>query len=163
MITWLNLADKYIQAFNEDRANFVLPRAYIVLKPIIEAYANNLEGFCMYLKGIRDSVPKSDPLFSELQILYRRVNGRYTQQVRRERAQRVTAKAETIFGPASYHTKYKWVADLEHEWAKRRIEFMQNVSKGKRLSMDERAEHLAEFWNDIDTEINNGEGLSDWN
>jgi hypothetical protein len=81
----------------------------------------------------------------------------------RERAQRVTAKAETIFGTASYHTKHKWVADLEHEWAKRRIEFMQTVSKGKRLSMDERAEHLAEFWNDIDTEINNGEGLSDWN
>ena len=161
--TWLNVADNYIQAFNEDRANFVLPRAYIALKPIIESYANNLEGFALYVKGMRDTVAKKDPMYVELQALYRRVNGRYIQQVRRERSQRVVVKAEKLFGMADYHTKQRWVADLEHNWAQRRISFMQNVSKGKRLGMEERAEHLAEFWNDIDTEINNGEGLSDWN
>jgi hypothetical protein len=161
--TWLNLADKYIQSYNENPSHFVLPKAYRFLLPLIESYANNLEGFLQYLIGIRDSLPRSSGAYKDVQALYRRVNGRYTQQVRRERSNRAIAKAEEKYGAIDFHTRQKWVADLEHEWAQRRLGFLDKASRGKRLSIEERAELLAEFWDGIDTEISKGKGLPKWN
>jgi hypothetical protein len=161
--TWLNLADKYIQSYNENPTHFVLPKAYSFLLPLIESYANNLEAFLQYIIGIRDSLDKNSAAFSEVQALFRRINGRYTQQIRRERSSRAIAKAEKLFGETDYHTRIQWVSDLEHEWAQRRLSFMDDASRGKRLSLDRRAELLAEFWNIIDTEIEEGKGLNKWN
>ena len=163
LATWLNLADNYIQAFNDDRKNFVLPKAYGVLHPLIEAFANNLEGFVVYIKGVRDSLPRKSLAFEEVHALYRRVNGRYTQQVRRERTQRAVDKAEELYGKTDYHPRQKWISVLEHEWAQRRLLFLQEFSRGERVSMDKRAELLAEFWDMIDTEINEGDCLTKWN
>jgi len=160
--TWLNLADKYIQSYNEAADMFVLPKAYSFLKPLIESYANNLDGFVQYLLGIRDSFPRGSLAYGEVHTLYRRVNGRYIQQVRRERMARAVAKAEELYGPTEYINRMKWMADLEHSWAKRRLEFMDAAGHGKRMTHDERADHLDEFWCSIDTEIYNGENIPPW-
>jgi hypothetical protein len=161
--TWLALADKYMQAYSEDPKHFVLPRSHALIKPLIEAYAHHLEGFVTYVGGIRDSIPTNTLAYRDVQILFRRINGRYTQQVRRERAARAIAQAEKLYGKTDFHTRQKWIADLEHEWAGRRLAFLDDASRGKRMSMDERSEFLAEFWDVIDTEVNNGEGLPPWN
>lgn len=101
-----------------------------------------------------------------MQKLYRRVNGRYVQQIRRERASRACVKAEEIFGTTDYHSRLQWVADLEHSWAARRLLFLDShreASKTERIDTETRAELLAEFWDIIDTEVFEGKGLPPWN
>jgi len=59
----------------------------------------------------------------------------------------------------------QWVANLENDWAKRRLVFLdaqRDKFKSGRISVEDRVELLAEFWNDIDTEIHEGR-LKKWN
>jgi len=161
--TWLRITDQYIQAHNKDPKSFSLPKSYALLQPLIEAYANNPEGFLYYVRGIRDSIEKDSAAYAEVHTVFRRLNGRLTQQMRRERSQRAVEKAEDLYGPTGYHDRMQWVSQLEHSWAKRRISFLSMASGGVRLSLDERTELLIEFWDEIDTEINNGRRLPKWN
>lgn len=162
---WVNLADKYMQTFAKDPETFLLPKTHEFLKPLIEAYARNTDGFIQYLVGLRDSFSKEDLAWEQVQIIHRRVNGRYIQQQRRERSQRAISKAEAAYGPTDYHTRLKWVADLEHVWASRRLLFLdkhRDAQKAERLDTETRAELLAEFWEIIDTEIHEGR-VPSWN
>ncbi len=158
---WLTLADKYMQTFVEAPNDFLLPKAHLILKPLIEAYAKNTDGFLQYIIGVRDSFSQEDKSWDEAQAIYRRINGRFVQQQRRERSSRAITKAVELFGAApQYHKRLKWVADLEHSWAKRRLAFLE-VHREKmanlRIDTETRADLLAEFWEIIDTEIFEGE------
>jgi hypothetical protein len=158
--TWLRQADEYMQAYVQNPGSFILPREHAFLQPVIETYAYNLEGFTQYLIGVRDSFEKGSLAWDRVQTIYRRVMGRHTQKIRRERADRAVAKAEALYGLTDFHSRLAWVARLEHEWAKRRLDFLElyrSKTENNRLCSDERAERLAEFWDIIDTEISNGE------
>lgn len=162
---WLTLADKYMQTFAKDPSIFLLPKTHEILKPLIEAYALNTDGFVQYLVGIRDSFSKEDLAWEQVQSIHRRINGRYVQQQRRERAKRAVAKAEALYGPTDYHTRLKWVSDLEHSWAQRRLLYLDDCRgnfTSDRLDTETRAEALAEFWDVIDTEIHEGK-IPSWN
>lgn len=159
MPEWLSISDKYMQTYAENPETFLMPRAHEFLKPLIEAYAENLEGFTQYLLGLRDCFDRKSSAFKELQAIYRRVGGRYTQQLRRERINRAVAKAEELFGVIPYTRRMQWMADVEHAWAKRRLSFLE----AQRLQIQEdhlpaelRIELLAEFWEGIDNEIYEG-------
>jgi len=100
-----------------------------------------------------------------LQRVYRRINGRHVQQLRRSRSNRAVEKAIELFGSVDYQTRLQWVANLENDWAKRRLVFLdaqRDKFTGGRISVEDRVELLAEFWNDIDTEIYEGR-LKKWN
>lgn len=162
---WLTLTDKYMQTFAKDPSIFLLPKTHEILKPLIEAYALNTDGFVQYLVGIRDSFSKQDLAWEQVQTIYRRVNGRYVQQQRRERSKRAIEKAEALYGPTDYHTRLKWVSDLEHSWAKRRLLFLdkhRGSHAADRIDTETRAELLLEFWEIIDTEIHEGK-MPSWN
>ena len=162
---WLTLADKYMQTFEKDPNIFLLPKAHEFLKPIIEAYARNPEGFLQYLLGLRDSFSKQDLAWLHVQTIYRRLNGRYVQQQRRERSNRAVDKAKELYGEVTFTARLGWVAELEHDWAKRRLDFLDGYrakSTTDRIDHDTRAELLAEFWDIIDTEIHKG-ALPPWN
>jgi len=162
---WVALADEYMQSYNRSPNTFLLPWEHRFLKPLVETYAHNLEGFCQYVQGLRDSVPRDSLAWERLQQVYRKLTGRHVQQERRLRSDRAVAKAEELYGPTDYHTRLKWIANLEHEWAQRRLSFMEGFrqkTENHRLSVDERAEVLAEFWDMIDTEIQEGQ-VPPWN
>lgn len=159
---WMQLADRYIQQYNQDPEHFVLPRQHAFLLPFIETYSRNIGAFLKYLRGLRDSMPAHSQWAKDMQVVMRRVNSRVTQQIRRERASRAMRKAEELHGSAPFHVKQMWMAKLEQTWAQRRVRFLEKVSGGKRLSRDDMAEHLAEFWDDIDNEISNGERIPPW-
>jgi len=163
--TRLSTADKYMRAYNENPDGFILPRDYAYLKPIIDAYAGDLGRFVEFVAEMRDCLPKGSLGYSKTQDVYRRIMGRHTQQVRRERADRAIAKAEELYGDTDFHTRLKWVSDLEHQWAKRRLAALtdrREKTENNRLSSDERNEVLLEFWDEIDTEINEGK-VPPWN
>lgn len=162
---WLKLADTYMQQCANNDAHLVLPKAFAFLKPIIEAYTFDLEGFVQYIIGIRDSLPYKSGAYKDVQQYYRTVNGRLIQQQRRERTNRAVQKAEQLWGSIPFIKRQVWVANLEHSWAKRCQAFLAAAIRGSgktRLTHDERAETLAEFWDLVDTEIHNGE-LPRWN
>lgn len=161
--TWLELADRYIQQYNANPVHFVLPKQHALIHPLVEAYAKDLEGFVNYLIGVRDSLDRRSSAYREVHALYRKINGRLVQQQRRERTSRAVAKATELYGEATYQQKQQWAAKMEHEWAKRRITFLEAARRGGgRVPQDEMNELLAEFWNDIDTEIYNGENIPRW-
>jgi len=162
---WLTLADKYAQAYLEDPKIFLLPTAHGFLKPIIERYANDLEGLAQYVETVRDAFDRRSAQWLALQRVYRRINGRHVQQLRRSRSNRAVEKAIELFGSVDYQTRLQWVANLENDWAKRRLVFLdaqRDKFTGGRISVEDRVELLAEFWNDIDTEIYEGR-LKKWN
>lgn len=162
---WLTIADKYMQTYAGNPKEFLLPRAHEFMKPLIESYALNVEGFTQYLVGLRDCFDRSSQQFKDVQAIYRRVNGRYVQQQRRERMARAVAKAEELYGGFPYTQRIQWMANLEHEWAQRRLAFLEIQRKRigeERVPTDLRTELLLEFWDAIDTEIYEG-NIPPWN
>jgi hypothetical protein len=161
---WITVADKYMQTYADNSEMFLLPKAHEFMKPLIDSYALNLEGFTQYLLGLRDCFDRRSAQFTEVQAIYRRVNGRYVQQQRRERIGRAVAKAEELYGEIPYQQRMQWMADREHEWALRRLAWLdiQRRRIGERISVEVRTELLLEFWDMIDTEIYEGD-LPSWN
>ena len=162
---WLSLADKYMQTFAQNKEMFLLPKAHEFLKPLIEAYALDPEGFVQFLVELRNCYDRRSAQFVEVQAIYRRVNGRYVQQSRRERIGRAVAKAEELHGEIPFTLRMQWMANLEHEWAQRRLAFLEQQRqrlKLERLSTEMRTEYLLEFWDMIDTEIYEG-NIPPWN
>lgn len=162
---WLTIADKHMTSYEDNPEVFLLPKAHEFLKPLIEAYSNNLEGFTQYLLELRDNFDRKSSQFVDVQAIYRRLNGRYVQQSRRERMARAIIKAEALFGEIPYTKRMQWMAEQEHVWAQRRLAFLEQQRKRlkqERLSTELRTEMLLEFWDIIDTEIYKGE-LPPWN
>lgn len=162
---WLSIADKHMQAYAENKKSFVLPRSHEFLKPLIEAYAKNLEGFTDYIVELRNRFDRQSGTFKDIQAIYRRLNGRLIQQQRRARTERAVAKAEELYGEIPFLQRMQWIADLEHAWAKRRLDFLEaqrNRYENDRLPSEDRVELLAEFWEGIDFEIYEGK-VPPWN
>ena len=162
---WLLLADKYMQAYKEDKNSFILPKAHEFLEPLVMGFHSNLDGFLQYLTELRDRYDRGSQQFEEAQSVYRRLNGRFVQQHRRQRMSRAVAKAEELYGEISYPARIQWMADLEHAWAQRRLAFLEAQRariKQERLDTELRTEYLLEFWDIIDTEIHKGE-VPPWN
>jgi hypothetical protein len=161
----LNVVDKHMQSYDQQHQTVLLPAGYEFLQPLATTFVRDLGGFGTFMLELRDSFDRRSRHFVDIQKLYRRVNGRYVQQSRRERMARATEKAEELFGPIPYPKRIQWMTDIEHEWAKRRLEFLKVVRKKsgeQHLSTEDRAEALLEFWDTIDTEIYDGR-LSKWN
>ena len=162
---WLTIVDKHMTSYADNPEVFLLPKAHEFLKPLIEAYAHNLEGFTQYLLELRDNFDRRSLQFVEVQAIYRRLNGRFVQQSRRDRMARAIIKADTLFGEIAYTKRMQWVAELEHVWARRRLAFLEQQRKRlkqDRLSTELRTEMLLEFWDIIDTEIYEG-NIPPWN
>jgi hypothetical protein len=78
---------------------------------------------------------------------------------------RAVARAEELYGEIPYQERIQWIAKLEHEWARRRIAFLEQQRRRigePRLSVEIRTELLLEFWDTIDTEIYEGQ-IPPWN
>lgn len=161
----LTIADKHMQTYQESPELFMLPKAHEFLLPLIETFASDLEGFTFYLIELRDKFDRSSKQFVEIQKIYRRINGRHVQASRRDRIRRAVAKAEDQWGEIPFTLRMHWMAKLEHEWAQRRLVFLDHARqrlKTERLSTEQRTEVLLEFWDIIDTEIYEG-NIPSWN
>ena len=162
---WLTIVDKHMTSYEDNPDVFLLPKAHEFLKPLIEAYSNHLEGFVQYVLELRDNFDRRSLQFVQVQAIYRRLNGRYVQQSRRERMAKAIIKAEALYGEIPYTKRMQWMAEQEHIWAQRRLAFLEQQRKRlklDRLSTDLRTEMLLEFWDIIDTEIYEG-NLPPWN
>jgi len=156
------LSGKTATSFNNPSMG---PPSTEFLHPLILAFAPDIEGFTLYLVDLRDSFSKSDKAWEQIQVHYRRINGRHVQKMRRERSNRAVVKAEELYGATDYHTRLQWVANLEHKWSQRRLLYLDEqraaFSSG-RIDTEARTELLAVFWEVVDTEIFEGKELPTW-
>jgi hypothetical protein len=157
---WLKLADMYINSFNQMPEAFVLPAKHAILKPVIEAFHNDLETFVRYTQAIRDQLPPGEDKV-DLQHFYRTLITRSVQQSRRARMNKALESVEKALGRTLDHEERERVAvRLERHWAMRRRELLKHARSATpsgRVSTDVQAEMLKEFWQEIDREIDNRE------
>lgn len=153
---WLQLADMYIASFVAMPDSFVLPAQHAVLAPVVNAFYDNDVAFAEYVRALRDELPKGARR-AAVHYVFRTINGRATQQVRRARMARALLVVEAMLGRKLEPDERKRVAaKLEQHWATRRREFLKaargSTHKG-RLTTDEQSALLKEFWDEIDAEI----------
>ena len=154
----LRLADMYIHSFNQMPQSFVLPADHAILKPVIEAFHDDIDLFVKYVRAIRDQLPAGDDKV-DVQHLYRTLVTRTVQQARRARIHRALEVVESIVGRQLDQDERDRVATkLERLWAYKRMEVMKqargDTTKG-RLSSDVRADVLKGFWDAVDRDIEN--------
>lgn len=152
----LRMADKYITLYNSSPELFVLPRDHVILRPIIEVFHDNLGDFVEYVKAIRnvlEGVTKAD-----VHEVFRTIATRHIQQVRRGRAERAIRVIERLLNRGlDADEKSRLVRKLEQHWGARRIALLKHHKASGRLSVDERAVLLKEFWDQVDKEIDEGD------
>jgi len=158
----LQLADMYLQHLQIAGDNFRLPKEHVLVKPLLEYYADDLEGWVKFVKGVRDRLPQVGRKFHpEVNELYRKLDIRLTQQERRERLDRAVAVAlRKKLIADEYMDKMQYSRRCTQEWRLRRERILtaaSKVTKGGRTSMADREVLLTEFWATIDAEIDNGE------
>ena len=154
-----------MQTKKADPDMYALPRAHEFLAPVIDTL-KDMEEFLDYIVMLRDNFSKGDKTWGDIQKVYRKVNGRHVQAIRRDRASRACAKAHELYGETDYHSRLQWISDLEHKWASKRLDFLDGFRakyKSDRLDTEIRKDALIEFWNIIDTEIYEGRNIPPWN
>jgi hypothetical protein len=156
----LKFADIYIDQYHRMGAkSFSLPTEHAHLKPIIERYADDLPKFVEFVKGVRDEVEPRSETYISLHELYRTLQVRLVQQIRRDRAARALAWLEKHYPKATMKQKADWLHKLEQRWGRERFAAMDAArSKGKRdrLTTEEREEVLDQFWREVDDDIKEG-------
>jgi hypothetical protein len=158
----LRLADNYIQTYNKLPSRFILPSAHKNLQPIIEAFANDVNGLVAYIRAIRDA--SEGGAYDELHDLYRTVSIRALQQTRRARIGKGVALVEKEVGrrlQREIHAEDRVTIAryIEQMWGAMRLEYMsaeRSLRKADRLSSEERNIVLEEFWKKIDAELADG-------
>lgn len=156
----LRLADSYMLQVERMGRQFRIPEEHSVLEPIIERYSRNFPRFVSYVRELRDTVQPRSASYIALHELYRMLEVRLVQQQRRDRARRALAWLEAKHPKLSSEQKLRWVRKLEQQWGKRRMAAMDHARRKTlrgRLSTTEREGLLAEFWQEIDQEVEKGE------
>lgn len=157
--------DGYIQMYHKLSGELTLPKSHARLRPLVETFAEDLGGFVEFVREVRDGMTRNDDGYSDIHALYRLIQTRHVQQQRRERIGRAVEQAKAMYGDTNFQTRQRWIAMLEHKWAKRRLKYMDAVRRGsgvKRLTTEQRAVVAAEFWDMLDKEIDAGEGIPKW-
>lgn len=158
-VEWLRLADRYIAQFNAHPSMFRLPKDHMRLKAVLENFAYDTDGWLAFVKQIRDEVHGSDK-WESVHDFYRTVLARTAQQNRRKRLGNAVTVVESKVGKLTTLQKQLVAAWYEQQWGKQRLARMAEVRKyhgAKRLSQDERADVLENFWEDIDALLMTGD------
>ena len=157
----IQLADEYLGRFEEMGDSFILPADHAVVKPVLEFYKGDLDGWVKFVKGTRDRLEKGTAEFNDVHEFYKKLNVRAIQRRTRaviDVATDVALKKGLI--EDNWMAKQHYARRCVQAW-KLRKDFMQDevrrtAPKG-RISVDHREQLLKDFWARIAEEVNNGE------
>ncbi len=140
---------------------YELSSTYAWLKPLLEFYTEDLEGWVKFIKNVRDKLPRKSAEYADVRDFHKVVNVRNIQ--RRTRAMIDVATQLAIrtkkLKADDYHAKLIYAKRCVQAWGKRRDQMLQAIrdaSPTGRVSVDHREELLAEFWDRIAREVNEG-------
>ena len=158
----LSLADTYMKHMQEAGTEFRLPKEHIVVKVLLEYYAEDLGGWVKFVRGVRDRLPMVGRSYHPgVNKVYRTLETRYVQVVRRKRIDAAVAQAvKKRLIEDDYASKVAYSNKCVQAWKLRRdnmLKMAANQTKSGRLSVEEREGMLEEFWLHVDEETRNGE------
>lgn len=155
----LQLADKYLQQLAAMGDDFRLPREHLTIKPLLEEFGTDPEGFHEFVRSVRDAVPSRSMARKGLQELFRTIETRLTQQMRRVRLDAaITMAVKKSIIPDVYSSKLAYANRCTAFWAQRKKNLLDAHRAMKdHLDTDTRRVLLDEFWAKVDAEIANGE------
>lgn len=157
----ISMADSYLQTMDKLGARFILPQEHAYVKPILEYYFEDINGWAKYVRSIRDALPRGTAKRAEIQSVYRTIEIRAVQRERRDRlnaAVAVALKKGLIMD--SHIDKQRYANRCTQEWSKHRAAMLdahRKMTKANRLHEAERTELCDEFWTQIDAGIAAGE------
>lgn len=157
----LKLADRYLQDFEERKDEFILPKEHALVKPILEYYVGDLDGWKKFIRIVRDRLPPSSQERHDVQELYKLICVRVIQRRNRvllEAATDVAIRKNLI--PSSWDTKQRYAKRCIQAWKIRKDNMLRAVrqqSPKGRVSADHREQLLREYWDQVAAEIENGE------
>lgn len=154
----LKLADKYLLGMSKMGDRFILPREHVEVLPVLEYYGNDNEGWCRYVRSIRDMLPKGARL-NDVQEVFRTIEIRRVQNSRRERLDAAIKKAIELRKIKDDPAEKRAYADhCTKEWIRQRTAMLLEIrGSNGRVNEDERAVALEKFWSAIDQGITEGE------
>ena len=157
----LRYADELMNTLRSNREIFELPAAHAWLKPILEYYTDDLDGWVKFLKNVRDRLePKSDD-YKAVYEFYKVINVRAIQ--RRTRALIDVATNIAVrkgYLEDTWDAKQRYAKRCVQAWKLRKDTLLTNIRKASptgRVSVHHREEVLAEFWDKLADEVNRGE------
>lgn len=157
---WLIVIDKYISDLPTMGDKFELPKGHAWLRPAIEYYADDLDGWVAFVKGVRDRLGTKTDEFRAVHKLFKTLDVRALQRRTRMLVDAATTVALKKGLPNTWADKQRYAKRCIQEWKKRRSRMLANIRDGAqtgRVTIHERSVALKEFWETISAEIANGE------
>ena len=161
-----DVADSYRQLRQQLKHAFVLPREAGYLAPVLEA-CTDLDRFRLFVRYVRDIAAEihgdQSQQYIDMQVFLRKLDVRAAQRRRRQRSKAALRWARKHMPERSADERQLWLAKVEDEWiAERQLLLAEaKVRKGDRITVDEKADLVAQFWSDLDTRIEQGD-LPGW-
>lgn len=157
----LKLADDYLLDLERKGEDFILPRAHAPLLPILEAFSEDLPGWVAFLKSVWKALEQGTERYDGVKKVFDSVEVRmYQQRIRRLAALARDVALRKGIIPDEPADKERYVKRCRKVWTDRKLLLLRNartMSPKGRLSESHRAELLAEFWQQLEDELNNGE------
>lgn len=159
---YLAMADVYIKMYiRMGPERFILPRAHKDVAPLIEDYAYDLAGFVELTKQVRDTAAaKGDSgTAADVHDIYRTLYTRLTQQVRRQRSDKIISLIAEQWRDPEPNERLEWRRKIDRYLADKRASTL-NENRGqyrvRRLTRDETTEVLTDFWQQMDAQLEAG-------
>lgn len=157
----LRLADKYLQDFTENREDFILPKEHVLVKPLLEFYVGDLDGWKKFVRIVRDRLPQGSDERRAVQELYKVLEVRAIQRRNRILIDAATDVAirKGLLDP-TWESKQRYAKRCIQAWKARKDNMLKTVrsqSPTGRVSADHREKLLKEYWTMVSEEVNNGE------
>ena len=157
----LRYADDLMDMVRKQGGDFELPLKDAWLKPILEFYTQDLEGWMKFIKNVRDRLEPHSGEFRAVHEFYKVVNVRFIQRRTRSLIDIATDTAIRKGLLASdFLSKQRYAKRCVQAWKARKDNLMnmeRKASKTGRISLDVREALLQDFWDLVSDEVNNGE------
>lgn len=157
----LRFADEEMDKLRAQGEMYELAARHAWLKPLLEFYTEDLEGWVKFVRGVRDRLPAKSAEQKAVQAFQKVLNVRAIQ--RRTRAIIDVATSLAVrknLIPDEYDVKLRYAKRCVQAWKLRKDNLLKSVrasSPTGRVSADAREEILRDFWEQVADEVNNEE------
>lgn len=157
----LRFADEEMDKLRAQGDMYELAARHAWLKPLLEFYTEDLDGWVKFIKGVRDRLEPKSNEYKEVHAFYKTISVRAIQ--RRTRAIQDVATSLAVrkgLIPDAYDAKLRYAKRCVQAWKARKDNLLKTIrasSPTGRISIDHREEVLKEFWEGVADEVNNGE------
>lgn len=147
----IDAADAQLKAFADNPQHYRLPKVYQWMKPLLENFSDDQEGWLDLIRAIVESFPKRSDDRMDMRPPLRRAESRVDQQLRRRRVRMALDAYEKTHGAfPDRESRDQYARDIFGLWKVQRSNVIGKI-KGKGSHHD-RAVACRDFWKDVEAQ-----------